>query len=168
MTRLVVTALVVLIAGCGEAGPSGTGAVGAGGAFEAVEIRGNVSPGGPAANKLLVFAYANLEGQAAVPSGEPVSMSNVAADRSFALTSVPAGDATVLFLVDAKSDGVIDPGDSVAALDDPEHALTGLKAGDEVVLQDISINVAQGKATAAAINVKRAASNEDPSAAHSQ
>ena len=158
MNRVALTTLTLLIA-CGDVprGASSPQGSGGGADTEAVEIHGTVAAGGPDLGKLLVFAYANMAGRTAPGAADPTSLSNVSADRSFSLSSVPPGDATILFLIDAKSDGVIDPGDTVAVLDDPEHALVGLRAGDEVLLQDITIDATHGKAAAVSITVKRAA-----------
>jgi hypothetical protein len=142
-----------LVLGCGNGDASAPARLQAGiGTPEGVEIQGTIAAGGPDIQKLLVFAYAN----AATVGSDPASLGAVSLDRSFALSNVPAGDATILFLIDAKNDGVIDPGDSVATLEDPERQLAGLKAGDIVLLQDVTINAAQGKAAAAAITVKHA------------
>jgi hypothetical protein len=150
MKRLTLLALAFAL-GCGDAPAPELGrSQAAAGAADTVEIQGTVAPGGPALEKLLVFGYVN----GTRPGGEAASLSAVGPDRSFALTNIPPGDATVLFLIDAKNDGVIDPGDSVAALEDPQHQLRGLKSGDSVFLPDVVINAATAKATAA-ITVKQ-------------
>jgi hypothetical protein len=157
MTRWFLLLPLALMA-CGDVPNSGTSQLGsASGAPDSLGIHGNIAPGGVEIEKVLVFAYASLDGKAAAARGTPTSLSAVATDRTFTLGSVPPGDATILFLIDTKSDGVIDPGDTVAVLDDVEHALSGLKAGDEVILQDVAIDAARGRATAAAIVVHRAA-----------
>jgi hypothetical protein len=154
MTRIVAIAALVMAVGCGDVPPA-TSATQGGAAAAGVQISGTIAEGITDTDKLLVFVYAR-HGERSGAGGEPTSLSNVAPDRSFLLSSVPPGDASILFLIDAKADGVIDPGDSVATLDDPERALLGLQPGDEVILNEVTIRAAQGKATAASITVKRA------------
>jgi len=161
MRRLVIVTLAMLGVSCGDPSTRAASSTAASGfTGDDIQVRGTLAEAAPRAERLLVFAYTSPVGHAVPNAGEPTSLSNIAPDRSFLLSGVPPGDATIMFLIDAKNDGVIDPGDSVATLDDPDHALAGLKPGDEVVIEDVTIPPSQGKAIATSIAVKRAAPAE--------
>lgn len=144
--------LFALLAACGEGPPAPSSAASGGGAQAGVQITGNVAQG---KGRLLVFVYVNLPPDVTPAAAEPTSVAGVALDRRFALGEVPPGNVTVLVLVDNGNDGAIDPGDPIALLNDPEHRLSGLQAGDQVTIRDLAVDAANGRATAASIDVKR-------------
>ena len=119
-----------------------------------VEISGNLA--GAGGGSILVFAFAGLPKGQDPSQAEPLSVGSVGPDGEF-LISNPAGEMlTVVFLSDAANDGVIDPGDPVAVLMDPNHQLTDLRDGDRINLSDVQLAFATRRAIAASIEVARA------------
>ena len=159
----IVFPLAVALAACGEGPKSDSVSLGSRVApTSGVEIAGTFAAKTPDFGRLLVFAYANVPPDAAPAELEPASVSAIGPNRDFALSSVPPGNVTILVFADKGSDGAIDPGDPIAILDDPSHQLTALQAGDGVVITDLAFDAAHGKATAGAIEVRRAAAQTSP------
>jgi len=147
-------AAFLCLAGCGDGGamPVATGnapvAAGTG-----AEITGNLAAArGPEETSLLVFAYPK---QADPVAAEPLGIGAVDAGGGFTLSGLDGQALTIVFLDDAASDGVIDPGDAIAVLGDPNHQIEGLPAGGRVVLADVRLDFDQKRAVAATIEVIR-------------
>ena len=114
-----------------------------------VEISGNVLHY-EAGGSILIFAMSEAQ--------EPVSVGVIGNDGAFTLSALPAGSLGLVFLDDKSSDGVIDKGDPVATLDDPN--LRGLQEGDRVHVTDVGLNFRGHKATAARVEVEHAGGSE--------
>jgi hypothetical protein len=141
--RFSALALIAAFAACGGGpAPSETGlAASAGG----VAVSGRVAEAGTRGS-ILVFAYADLAPNEDPAAHEPASVGTLATDGTFDLSIPPSSSLTVVFLVDRSHDGVVDPGDSIAAYSSPE--LTDLQPGDRVNLADVSIDFHSHRVTA--------------------
>lgn len=148
--RFAALGLVALIAACGGGPPqSETGAAASTGG---VAVSGRVAEAGTRGS-ILVFAYTDLPANEDPAAHEPASLGTLAADGAFDLTVPPSASLTVVFLVDRSHDGVVDPGDPIAAYSSPE--LTDLQPGDRVNLADVSIDF-HGHRVSATVEVSRA------------
>jgi hypothetical protein len=145
-------ALPLCALACGEgAAPSTESGFAA--AHEAeVTVNGRVAVPGTK-GQLLVFAFAGAGGE--VADREAAAVSVVDRDGTFALSLSPLDALTLAFLADGANDGVIDGGDPVCVLTAPE--LVELHGGDVVTLADVSLNFSTRQASAAVIEVHRAA-----------
>jgi hypothetical protein len=124
-----------------------------------VEVLGNLVVG-DAKEMPLVFVFADLSRNAVLAEHEPINVGSVGASGRFSLSVPPAEKLAVVFLADAAHDGVIDPGDATALLLDPEQQLSGLEAGDRVLVSDIQPDFTAGKAVAAGFAVEKASAPE--------
>jgi hypothetical protein len=123
-----------------------------------VEITGIVA-NLPESQSLLVFAFLRSGENA---SDEPVSVGIVDGEGQFALSGLPPGKVSLTFLVDGANDGVIDPGDTITHLVDPDQQLEGLQDSDQVHLLDIHLDFNANRAVADAIEVTRADATAAP------
>lgn len=114
-----------------------------------VEITGNVING----ESLLVFAFLRSGDNA---SDEPVSVGIIDDEGQFTLSGLPAGRIGITFLADGTNDGVIDPGDPIASLADPDQQLQDLHEGDHVHLADVQLDLVHKRAVADVIEVNGA------------
>lgn len=118
-------------------------------------ISGNLAANGGAANSVLVFTFANLRTEVDPAEEEPICVAIVEEDNKFVFSSQTGDTLTVVFLADDASDGVIDPGDPVAVLLDPDQQLRDLREGDQVNLVDVQLDFTTRHAVAASIEVVR-------------
>jgi hypothetical protein len=153
---LVCTVISCLFLGCGGGGTQ----------FEStsfstlpvdVEVRGNVRLTDADAGSIVVFGFVDLPPTGSVTTEEPTSIGSVRPDGRFELSAPPGNTLTVAFLADAANDGVVDSGDAIAVLLDPEAQLRNLTAGDSVDLLDVQVDFASGEALPTAVEVTRVA-----------
>ena len=121
-----------------------------------VEIHGNVKLAETDADSIIVFGFVDLPGRGNIATEEPSSIGSVRPDGRFELSAAPGKKLTIVFLADAANDGVVDSGDALAVLADPEAQLRDLAAGDSVEVVDVQVDFASGEAKPAAIEVLRA------------
>jgi hypothetical protein len=135
--------------GCGDESVTTDGFTASGSQTAGVELTGNVASG-TESQSVLVFAFLR-SGEAA--GDEPVSVGIVNEDGEFALSGLPSGKLGVTFLADGANDGVIDRGDPIAILADPEQQLDDLQSGEGVHFTDIQLDFGSKQAVADAIEV---------------
>lgn len=150
---------ISLLAACGEgASTSSESSFASLSTPAGAEISGDVAQDGsrPA---LLVFALVTA-GPASDSAEEPQqpSVALVGDEGEFVLSGVAPGSASLVFLDDSASDGVIDDGDPVAVLRDEN--LRDLHAGDRVHLVNVHLDFHTQQAAAEQVEVTAA----DPSA----
>jgi hypothetical protein len=164
----VVGALCAAACGDGQAPPTEIGTVG-GMSVAGTEVVGNlVSQDVKQDESVVVFAYpadSDLSKAArgrrddSISAGqidqEPLSVGVVDREGAFAMSGLEAPALSIVFLTDGASDGVIDPGDAVALLGDPNDQLSELQAGDRIILEDIRLDFERKRAVAAHIEVIR-------------
>jgi hypothetical protein len=143
--------MVVLACGCGGAPRSTTGGTGSTSAAT-VEVAGRVAQRGTRGS-VLVFAYTDLAAGEAPAGREPASIGTLAPDGTFDVAVPASGSLTLVFLADGANDGVIDGGDPIALLSNPE--LADLQVGDRVQVSDAKIDFASQRVVAA-VEVVRA------------
>jgi hypothetical protein len=154
VVSLVVFAPLVVFSGCGDETGVSSGSstsltapeleVGPG-----VEVKGNVING----ESLLVFAFLRSGENA---SDEPVSVGIIDEEGRFRLAGLPSGRIGITFLADGANDGVIDDGDPIANLTDPDQLLEDLQSGDRVQVTDVQLDLVSKRAVADSIEVGRA------------
>lgn len=140
--------------GCGE-GASNSFEVSSSPSTLDADISGNFADEIGTDSSLLVFAYKDLPQDIDPARREPLSVGIVGPDGTFGLSSPPAHKLTIVFLADAANDGVIDRGDQIAILLDPDQQLSNLQQGDQVQLSDLRIDFSFGRAVADSIEVVR-------------
>lgn len=114
-----------------------------------IDLSGNIA-NAPETQSILVFAFLRSGENA---SDEPVSVGIVDEQGQFVVSGLPPGQIGVTFLADGANDGVIDRGDPIANLADPDQQLNGLHSGDRVNLADVQLDFAKKRAVADAIEV---------------
>jgi hypothetical protein len=151
-------AALLLLVGCGDNGSARleTSAASSAATVSGVDIAGNVSAG-IGSDSVLVFAMAAPEPGAAP---KPISVGVVGDDGVFELSGIPPGTYGLLFLDDKANDGVVDPGDPVAALVDANQQLQDLAAGDRVGLTNIQLDFRRSQALAESIDVAHSGPTE--------
>lgn len=116
---------------------------------DGVELTGNLA-NAPDAQSVLVFAFLRSGEEA---SDEPISVGIVDEQGGFVLSGLPSGKIGLTFLADGANDGVIDPGDPIAHLADPDQQLQDLQSGDGVHLTDVQLDFRHKRAVADLIEV---------------
>jgi hypothetical protein len=150
--------LVGVSSGCGdEAGTAGGFNV-AESQAAGVELSGNIA-NAPDSQSILVFAFLRSGENA---GDEPVSVGIVDEQGGFILSGLPSGRIGLTFLADGANDGVIDSGDPIAHLADPDRHLDDLQGGDQAHLTDLQLDFRNNRAVAGAIAVTHAGGSAAP------
>jgi hypothetical protein len=106
-------------------------------------VRGNIFNLRPATSRpIVVFVFVNLRDPGIFQDFDDAEVAAVAANRTFTVTHLAAGDLTVVFLLDqagVNQDGTIDPGDPIATFQDPTGRLHNLSANTDVTLEDVDV-----------------------------
>jgi hypothetical protein len=106
-------------------------------------VRGNIFNLRPATSRpIVVFVFVNLRDPGTFQDFDDAEVAAVAANRTFTVTHLAAGDLTVVFLLDqagVNQDGTIDPGDPIATFQDPAGRLHNLSANTDVTLEDVDV-----------------------------
>jgi hypothetical protein len=148
-----------LLSGCGdESGTTNSGFTASESQTAGVEVAGNVASGAES-QSILVFAFLRSGEEG---GDEPVSVGIVDEEGQFMLSGLPSGKIAITFLADGANDGVIDRGDPIANLPDPDHQLDDLQSGDRVHVTDIHLDFRTKRAVADAIEVTHAGDSEAP------
>jgi hypothetical protein len=159
--RLVLFSFLVslgFLSGCGDESGTLVGSPASESQVAGIELGGNVvNP--PESQSILVFAFAR-SGEAA--SDEPVNVGLLDEQGQFTLSGLPSGRIGLTFLADSANDGVIDSGDPVAHLADPDQQLEDLRSGDRVQLTDVQLDFRHNRAVAGAIEVARRGDSPPP------
>jgi hypothetical protein len=125
-----------------------------------VEISGTVSTEG---SRPALLAFALVEPPAGTDPQQPQqppSVGVVGDQGEFVLSGVAPGTASVIFLDDAASDGVIDEGDPTAVL--TNDALRNLQDGDRVNLLGVHLDFNTQQATVDQVEVSQAGPGAPP------
>jgi len=148
-----------VLPGCGdESGTTFEGLAVSESPARGVEISGNVA-NLPDSQSVLVFAFVRSGENA---SDEPACVGIVDGEGQFTLSHLSAGKISLTFLSDGANDGVIDPGDPITHLVDPEQQLADLQDGDRAHLLDVQLDFNSHRAVADAIEVTRAVGSAAP------
>ena len=151
-TRRIATALVLaaLMIACGGPDlcfncPSGTPT-----ATPSIVVTGSIATTNPLVNPTLINVVVCVD----LPPGTSVADCTtsffiaVNSAGNFTRNNVDAGAETVLFWVDQNGDGMIDPGDPQALLQDPEGQLDNVRLGQTVTIASARVDFTQNTATA--------------------
>ncbi len=142
-----------LLIGCGQShGPGSTSASSETGSL-GTSITGNVASGIGAHDPSVLVFVLNISDDNPTPNS-PVGVGMVGKDGSFAVTDLPAGRLSLIFLRDDANDGAMDPQDVRARYSDKAGDLR-LEDGDRAELVDVQIDFASGKAVSTSVNVAR-------------